>query len=61
MVTLPISIITPFSVLFLNAPVSTIPAVVDKMVVVPYLMDWLIPQYALAGEVLVMGLYNLNL
>ena len=30
-------------------PVSTIPAVVDRIVVEPYLMDSLIPQYWLAG------------
>lgn len=40
---------------------STIPAVVDRMVVVPYTMDSLIPQNSFAGEVLVMGLHNLNL
>ena len=39
-------------------PVSTIPAVVERMVVVPYLMDSLIPQYKLAGEVVVWGLSN---
>ena len=43
-----------------DAPVSTIPAVVDRMVVVPYSMDSLIPQNWFAGEVLVMGLCNLN-
>lgn len=37
-------------------PVSTIPAVLDRMVVEPYLIDWLMPQYSLAGEVEVMGL-----
>ena len=40
---------------------STIPAVVDRMVVVPYSMDSLIPQNSFEGEVLVMGLHNLNL
>ena len=40
---------------------STIPAVVDRMVVVPYSMDSLIPQNSLAGEVSVMGLHNLSL
>ena len=44
-----------------DEPVSTIPAVSDRMVVVPYWMDWLIPQNALAGGVVVMGLFNLNL
>ena len=37
------------------------PAVVDRMVVVPYSMDSLIPQNSFAGEVLVMGLRNLKL
>lgn len=38
-------------------PVSTIPAVVDKMLVeVPYWTDWLMPQNSLAGEVLVIPL-----
>jgi hypothetical protein len=41
-----------------DAPVSTIPAVVDKMVSVPYKIDSLIPQKLLAGEVVVMGLCN---
>ena len=40
-----------------DLPVSTIPAVVDKIVsLAPYLMDWLIPQNSLAGEVVVIGL-----
>ena len=38
-------------------PVSTIPAVVDRMVVeVPYVMDSSIPQNSLAGAVPVTGL-----
>ena len=37
---------------------STIPAVLERMVVEPYSMDWLIPQYKLAGEVPVMELRN---
>ena len=37
-------------------PVSTIPAVVERIVVVPYLMDSLIPQNSLEGEVVVAGL-----
>ena len=44
-----------------DAPVSTIPAVVAKMVSVPYVMDSLIPQNSFAGEVVVMVLCNLNL
>jgi len=40
-----------------EVPVSTIPAVVDKIVVLPYLIDWSIPQNWLAGDVLVIGLY----
>ena len=40
---------------------STIPAVVDRMVVVPYWMDSLIPQNSFEGEVPVMGLCYLNL
>ena len=43
-----------------DAPVSTIPAVVFRMVVVPYSMDSLIPQNSFAGEVPVMGLCSLN-
>lgn len=39
----------------MKLPVSTIPAVEDKIVVFeePYVMDSLMPQYALAGEVVV--------
>jgi len=37
-------------------PVSTIPAVVDKMVVVPYTIDSSTPQYWFAGNVVVTGL-----
>lgn len=38
-------------------PVSTMPAVVERMVVeVPKRIDWLIPQNSLAGDVEVMGL-----
>ena len=44
-----------------DAPVSTIPAVVDRMVVVPYSMDSLMPQNSFEGEVAVMGLCILNL
>ena len=36
---------------------STIPAVLARMVVEPYSMDWSIPQYALAGDVVVIGTY----
>ena len=50
-----------FLCLTADAPVSTIPAVVDRMVVVPYSMDSLIPQNSFEGEVLVIGLCNLNL
>jgi hypothetical protein len=41
-----------------NVPVSTIPAVVVKIEVSPYVMDWSIPQNLLAGEVLVTGLLS---
>jgi hypothetical protein len=41
-----------------DAPESTIPAVVDRMVSVPYKIDPLIPQNLLAGEVVVIGLCN---
>ena len=41
-----------------DVPVSTIPAVSDRMVVDPYLMDSLMPQYSFAGEVPVMGLHK---
>lgn len=34
---------------------STIPAVDERMFVAPYLIDWLIPQKELAGEVSVIG------
>ena len=51
----------PFICLAADVPVSTIPAVVDRMVVVPYSMDSLMPQNSFAGEVPVMGLYNLNI
>jgi hypothetical protein len=53
---------TPSSFLCLaaNAPVSTIPAVVDRMVVVPYWMDSSIPQKLFEGETVVMGLSNLK-
>ena len=38
-------------------PVSTIPAVVERIVwLVPYTTDWSIPQNSDAGEVLVRGL-----
>ena len=51
--------ITPLSFpLAADAPVSTIPAVSDRMVVDPYLMDSLMPQYSFAGEVPVMGLHK---
>ena len=60
MISLPISI-TPVCHLTADEPVSTIPAVSDRMVVVPYSMDSLIPQNSLAGEVVVRGLFNLNL
>ena len=37
-------------------PVSMIPAVVGRIVVlVPYLMDWSIPQYLEAGDIVVLG------
>lgn len=36
-------------------PVSTIPAVDDRMVVPPYEIDWLIPQNSEAGYVVVSG------
>ena len=39
-----------------DAPVSTIPAVSDRMVVNPCVIDSLIPQYSFVGEVPVMGL-----
>ena len=38
---------------------STIPAVVERMVVVPYETDWSIPQYWEAGDVVVKGLINI--
>ena len=38
---------------------STIPAVVERMVVVPYETDWSIPQYWEAGDVVVKGLMNI--
>ena len=37
-------------------PVSTMPAVVDKIEVEPNVTDWSIPQNSDAGDVLVMGL-----
>ena len=40
-----------------DEPVSTIPAVLARMVVEPYSMDRSIPQYALAGNVVVIGTY----
>jgi hypothetical protein len=46
----------PVAIRISVVPVSTIPAVVERMVVVPYLMDWSIPQYSLAGDVVVAGL-----
>ena len=49
-----------FLCLAADAPVSTIPAVVDRMVVVPYSMDSLIPQNSFEGEVPVIGLCNIN-
>ena len=39
-----------------DLPVSTTPAVSAKIIVVPYRMDWLMPQNSLAGEVVVIGL-----
>ena len=39
-----------------DVPVSTIPAVSDRMVVNPCVIDSLIPQYSFVGEVPVMGL-----
>jgi hypothetical protein len=40
-------------------PVSTMPAVVVRMVVeVPYRMDWSIPQNLLEGKVVVRGLVS---
>jgi len=36
-------------------PVSTIPAVVGRIVVLPYLMDWSMPQELEAGAVVVLG------
>jgi hypothetical protein len=47
-----------FCHLFADAPVSTIPAVVDRMVSVPYKIDSLMPQNSFAGEVVVMELCN---
>jgi hypothetical protein len=44
------------------APVSTMPAVRSRIGVPnsPYVVAWSIPQYTLAGEVLVMGLCKSN-
>ena len=39
---------------------STIPAVVERIVVVPYETDWSIPQYWDAGDVFVKGLMNIG-
>ena len=38
-------------------PVSTMPAFLDRIVEFPYAMVWSIPQYALAGDVLVVALF----
>ena len=49
----------PVAIRIRVVPVSTIPAVVDRMVVeVPYRMDSLIPQYSLAGGTVVQLLFN---
>ena len=45
---------------FVDGPVSRIPAVVDRMVPVPYKIDKLIAQNSSAGEVVVMGLCDSN-
>jgi hypothetical protein len=50
---------TAFLEVAANAPVSTIPAVLDRMVVVPYSTDCSIPQNLFEGETVVMGLRNL--
>ena len=59
MMSLSISI-TPVCHLTADEPVSTIPAVSDRMVVEPYWMDSSIPQNPLAGEVAVMGLFMIS-
>jgi hypothetical protein len=46
---------------FADGPVSRIPAVVDRMLSVPYKIDKLIAQNSSAGEVVVMGLCDSNL
>ena len=37
-------------------PVSTMPAVLDRRVVVPYVILWSMPTNSLEGEVVVIGL-----
>jgi hypothetical protein len=38
-------------------PVSTIPAVLAKIDVVPYVTAWLMPRYSDAGDTVVIGVY----
>ena len=47
----------PVAIIVAVVPVSTMPAVVERMVVLaPYRIDWSIPQNSEAGEVVVRGL-----